>query len=85
MGVVCVYIFGVTFTYVIEGKDSKVISVCLINDHLLIADLHIFVYGRAECESISLICTKVKLSKINNFVSNIKTMACLSEKVEKVL
>ena len=35
-------------TYVIESIDSKLISVCLINDYLFIADLHIFVYGRAE-------------------------------------
>ena len=63
----CVCIFGVTFTYVIEGIDSKVISVCLINDYSLIADLHIFVYARAECESILLKCTKVKLSILNNF------------------
>ena len=61
------YKFGVTFTYVIKGIDSKVISVCLINDYWLIADLHIFVYARAECESISLKCTKVKLSILNNF------------------
>ena len=63
----CVCIFGVTFTYVTEGIDSKVISVCLINDYLLIPDLHIFVYARAECESISLEFTKVKLSILNNF------------------
>ena len=49
---VCVYIFGVTFTYVIKGIDSKVISVCLIYDYSLIAELHIFVYARAECKNI---------------------------------
>ena len=43
---VCVCRFGVIFTYVIEGIDPKVISVCLIKDYSLIADLHIFVYGR---------------------------------------
>ena len=32
-----------------------------------IADLHFFVYGRAECAFISLECTKVKLLKLNNF------------------
>ena len=64
---VCVCRFGVIFTYVIEGIDSKVISVCLINDYSLIADLHIFVYGRAECASISFKCTKVKFSVLNNF------------------
>ena len=63
----CVFIFGVTFTYVVEGIDSKVISVCLINDYSLFADLYIYVYARAECESISLKCTKVKLSILNNF------------------
>ena len=67
MCVGCVCILGVTFTYVIEGIDSKVISVCLINDYSLIADLHIFDYGRAECKSISLKFTKVKLSILNNF------------------
>ena len=60
--VLCVCIFGVTFTYVIEGIDSKVLSVCLIIDYSLIADLHIFVYARAECKYISLKCTKAKLS-----------------------
>ena len=48
MCVVCVYIFGVTFTYVIEGIDSKVISVCLINDYSLIADQHIFLFMEAQ-------------------------------------
>ena len=51
----------------IESIDSKLISVCFINDYLLIADLHIIVYGRAECASISLECTKVKLLILNNF------------------
>ena len=64
---VCVCRFGISFTYVIEVIDSKLISVCLINDYLLIADLHIFVYGCAKCASISLECTKVILSKLNNF------------------
>ena len=36
----CVCRFGVIFTYVIEGIDAKLISVCLIND---IADLHILI------------------------------------------
>ena len=49
----------------IESIDRKLISVRLINDYSLIADLHIFVYGRAECASIS--CTKVKLLILNNF------------------
>ena len=51
----------------IKSIDSKLISVCLINDYLLIADLHIFVHGCAECASISLECTKVKLLVLNNF------------------
>ena len=62
--------FCVIFTYVIEGIDAKVISVCLINDYWLIADLHIFVYGRAEYKSISIhsnVRTKVKLSILNHF------------------
>ena len=54
---VCVCIFGVIFTYVIEGIHLKVISVFLINDYSLIADLYIFVYESAECTSISLECT----------------------------
>ena len=72
MCVVCVCRVGVIFTYVIEGIDSRIISVCLINDYLVIADLHIFVYGRAECVSISHKCTKVKLSILNNFDFYIK-------------
>ena len=50
----------------IESIDLKLLSVCLINDYLLIADQHIFVYGRAECTSISLECTNVKLLILNN-------------------
>ena len=70
MCIVCVCRFGISFTYVIEGIDSKLISVCLNKKYSLIADLHIFVYQRAECASISIECTKVKLSISNNFVSN---------------
>ena len=62
----------------IEGIDSKVISVCFINDYWLIADLHLFVYGRAECASISLKCTKVKLSILNNF-DNYKQILILKD------
>ena len=47
--------------------DLKLISVCLMNDYSLIADLHIFVYGHAECASISLECTKVKLLILNRY------------------
>ena len=59
--------FGVIFTYMIEGIDSKVISVCFINDYSLITELHIFIYGHSECASISLKCAKVKLSILNDF------------------
>ena len=55
-----------------ESIDSKFISVCLINDYSLIADLHKFVYGRAECVSIPLKCTKVKLLILNIFYCNLK-------------
>ena len=54
----------------IESIDSKLISVCLINDYSFIADLNIFVYERTECPSISLECTKVKLLILNNFAQN---------------
>ena len=63
----CVYIYLAWLSHKIEGIDSKVISVCLINDYSLIADLHIIVYASAECESIPLKSTKVKLSILNNF------------------
>ena len=71
MSVCCVFVwrFGISFTYVIESIDSKLISVCLINDFLHFADLHIFIYGRAECASISLACTKVKLLILDSFNS----------------
>ena len=39
----------------LESKDLKLIPVCLINNYLLIADLHIFVFGRAEGATISLV------------------------------
>ena len=65
---VCLCRFGVIFTYVIEGINSKVISACLINEYSLIADLYLFVYESAECASTSLECTKVKLLILNNFV-----------------
>ena len=44
-------------------------SMCLINDYSHIADLHIFVYGSAECATTSLECTNVKLLLLilNNF------------------
>ena len=45
-----------------------------INDYSLIADLHIFVYGRAECATISLECTKVKLLILDNFGKNVKNL-----------
>ena len=64
---VCVCRFGIYFTYVIESIESKLISVCLINDYSLIAQLDIFVYERAELFFILLECSKVKLSILNNF------------------
>ena len=65
MCVVCVQIWH--FFHILDRRyiEFKLISVCLINDYSLIADLHIFVYGRAECVFISLECTKVKLSILN--------------------
>ena len=45
----------------------ELISVCLMNDYSLSDDLHIFVYGRAECATVSLECTKVKPLISNNF------------------
>ena len=72
MSVCCVRVcrFGISFICVIKGIESKLIAVCLFNDYSLIADLHIFVYGRAEFSSISLECTKVKLLILNNFEYN---------------
>ena len=69
MSVCCVGVcrFGISFTYVTESIESKLISVCLINDYSLIANLHIFVYERCEFSSISLEWPKVKLSMLNNF------------------
>ena len=64
--VLCVKILR-PFTNVIESRDSKLISVCLINDYSLIANLRIFVYGRGECASISLECIKAKLLILYNF------------------
>ena len=64
---VCVWRFGVTFTYAIESIDSKLISVCLINDYSLIADLHIFFMEAQNAQPFSLQCIKVKLLKLNNF------------------
>ena len=63
----CVLCVCVCEDFVIESKDLKLITVCLIKDYSLIADLHIFVYGRAELASISLECTKVKLPILINF------------------
>ena len=63
----------ISFTYMIKSIDSKLISVCLINEYLLIVNLHIFVYDRAECTSISLECTKVKLLILKKFLEGFKT------------
>ena len=60
-----------------DSIDSKSISVRLNNDYSLIADLHIFVYGSAECATISLECTKVKLLILNAFALNFETI-CIS-------
>ena len=70
---VCVEIRHLFHTYVIENIDSTLIFVCLINDYSLIVDLHIFAYGRAECASISLKCTKVKLLILNYLVCDSKS------------
>ena len=64
----------------IENIDKKLISVCLLNDYLLIADLYIFVYGRAECTFISLECTKVKLLILNNFALNGSDLSIINVK-----
>ena len=56
-----------------ESIDSKLISVRLIIDYSLIADLDLSVYGRAEC-SISLECTKVKLLILDNLESRVKIL-----------
>ena len=53
--------------YVKEQLEFKSIHICLINDYLLIADLHIFVYYYTEFFLISLKCIKVKLLILNNF------------------
>ena len=55
----------------IESIESKLISVCLIHVYSLIAQLHIFVYERAEFSFISLKCTKGKFSILNNFEQNL--------------
>ena len=59
------FVCDVSLTYMIESIDLKLISVSFINDYSLIADLHIFVHGRA---TILLECTKVKLLILNNYV-----------------
>ena len=68
MSVCCVCKFGISLTYVIERIESKLISACLLNDYSLIAQLHFFVYERAELSSISLECTKGKNSKFTNLM-----------------
>jgi hypothetical protein len=64
---VYVCIFGISLSYVIESIDSKLISVCLINDYSLFAVLHIFVHGSAECATISLKCKMLILLILYNF------------------
>ena len=80
---VCVWRFGVSFTYVIESIDSKLISVCLIKDYSLIAALHIFVYGSAECATISLECTKVKLLILDIFGSKGECLYLSSQTIQQ--
>ena len=74
MSVCCVYVQIWPLFYIRDKRYRIEINfcVCLINDYSLIADLHIFVYERAECGSISLELTKVKLSLLNNFMYDIK-------------
>ena len=68
----------------IESIDSKLISVCIIIDYALITDLYIFVYGSAECATIILKCSKVKLLISNNFdwfyseICNISEWICVN-------
>ena len=38
------------------------------------ADVQIYVYGSAECATISLECTKVKLLILNNFDQKLQNM-----------
>ena len=49
-----------------DKNDSKLVGVCLINDFSLIADLHVFIYGSAECATTTLECTKVKFLILKN-------------------
>ena len=44
MGVVWVCRFNISFTYVLKSIYFKLISVCLIHDYSLIANLHIFLF-----------------------------------------
>ena len=45
----------------------------------LIADLHIFVYGSAECATISLESTKVKLLMLNNLEHQYRTKILIKQ------
>ena len=65
MSVCCVCRFGISFTFVIEGIELKLISVYLFKDYSLIDDLHIFALNA----TISLECTKVKLSILNRIIN----------------
>ena len=62
---VCVMIWRVF--HICDKKYRFKISLCVFNDYSLIADLHLLVYGSAECATISLECTMVKLLILNNF------------------
>ena len=65
--VLCVWRFYISFMYVLQTVESKLPYLCLITDHSQITQLHFFVYERTEFSSISLECTNVKLSILDNF------------------
>ena len=46
--VLCVKIWHLFLIYVIESIDSKLISVCFINDYSLIADLNTYLFMDAQ-------------------------------------
>ena len=66
MSVCCMCVRRFCVSHKSDRKYRFAINFCVF-DYLLFADLHIFVYGRAECATISLECTKVKLLILNNF------------------
>ena len=65
----CVHIWHLFHNHIHDRRYRIKINFCVFHWLLfLIADLHIFVYGRAEFSFISLEGRKVKLSILNNFV-----------------